>query len=167
MSQFAGFALSFGGFLALTAAIAAWMLRSTTSPLWLKIVMPSLMMALACCAPYSVPSMMGYPVSVSTQGLPDQAELVAFVPHDEDGRVDLWLRTSDVPRAYDTALTAQMKKTLREAQQQMAHGRRAVLAKTAEGKESGARRGDGLAIGQDDSSYVLDENALTELPKKE
>jgi hypothetical protein len=72
MSQFAAFALSFGGFLALTAAIAAWLFRSTTSPLWLKIVMPALMMALACYAPYSVPKMMGYPVSVSMQGLPDQ-----------------------------------------------------------------------------------------------
>jgi hypothetical protein len=167
MSQFAAFALSFGGFLALTAAIAAWLVRSTTSPLWLKIVMPSLMMVLACYAPYSVPNMMGYPVSVSMQGLPDQAELVAFVPHDEVGRVDLWLRTSDVPRAYDTALTAQMKKTLREAQEQMAHGRRTVLAKKAEGKENGARRGDAPAVGQDDASYVLDENALTKLPEKE
>jgi hypothetical protein len=167
MSQFAAFALSFGGFLALTAAIAAWLVRSTTSPLWLKIVMPSLMMALAFYAPYAVPNMMGYPVSVSIQGLPDHAELVGFVPHDEVGRVDLWLRTSDVPRAYDTALTAQMKKTLREAEQQMAHGRRTVLAKKAAGKENGLRRGDALAIGQDESSYVLDENALTELPKKE
>ena len=167
MSQFAAFALSFAGFLALTAAIAAWLFRSAASSLWVKIVMPSLMMALACYAPYSVANMMGYPVSVSMQGLPDQAELVAFVPHDEDGRVDLWLRTSDAPRAYDTALTAQMKKTLRDAQQQMAHGRRAVLTKKAEGKDSGGRRGDALAVGQGDSSYVLDENALTELPRKE
>ena len=167
MSQFAAFALSFGGFLALTAAIAAWLFRCTTSPLWLKIVMPALMTALACYAPYSVPAMMGYPVSVSMQGLPDQAELVAFVPHDEVGRVDLWLRTSDIPRAYDTALTAQMKQTLREAEQQMAHGRRAVLAKKGEGKDSDARAGDALAIGQGESSYVLDQNALTELPKKE
>src|SRR6202020_377472 len=74
---------------------------------------------------------------------------------------------NDVPRAYDTALTAQMKKTLREAEQQMAHGRRAVLAKKGEGKDSGARADDALAIGQGESSYVLDENALTELPKKE
>jgi hypothetical protein len=167
MSHFAAFALSFGGFLALAAGIAAWLFRSTTSPLWLKIVMPALMMALACYAPYSVPKMMGYPVSVSMQDLPDQAELVAFVPHDEVGRVDLWLRTSDAPRAYDTALTAQMKKTLREAEQQLAHGRRAVLAKKGGGKDSGARAGDALAIGQDESSYVLDENALSELPKKE
>jgi hypothetical protein len=33
--------------------------------------------------------------------------------------------------------------------------------------DSGARAGDALAIGRGDSSYVLDENALTELPKKE
>ena len=109
---------------------------------------------------------MGYPVSVSI-GSPDQAELVRLVPHGQVGRVDLLLRTSDVPRAYDTALTAQMKKTLREAEQQMAHGRRAVLAKKGEGKDSGPRAGDALAIGQGESSYVIDENALTELPKKE
>jgi hypothetical protein len=60
-----------------------------------------------------------------------------------------------------------MKKTPREAEQQMAHGRRAVLAKKGEGKDSGARAGDALAIGLGESSYVLDENALTKLPKKE
>ena len=171
MSHFAAFALSFGAFLVLTAVVAAWLFRTATSSLWLKIVMPALMTALACYAPYSVASMMGYPVSVSTEGLPDHAELVAFVAHDDDGRVDLWLRTDDSPRAYDAALTPQMKKTLREAEQEMAHGRRAVLAKKPGGKKAdgknGGRAGDPLGLGQDVSSYVLDENALSQLPKKE
>lgn len=176
MSHFAAFALSFGGFLALTALVAAWLFRTATSSLWLKIVLPTVMTALACYAPYSVANMMGYPVSVSMASLPDHAELVAFVAHDDDGRVDLWLRTDDAPRAYDTALTAEMKRTLREAEQEMAHGRRAVLAKKADGKNAGkngdgkdgvGRAGDSLGLGQDDSSYVLDESALPELPKKE
>ena len=167
MSHFASFALSFGGLLAVMALVAAWLFRTTESPLGLKIILPSLMTGLACYAPYSVAYMLGYPVPVSASGLPDQAELVAFVAHDDDGRVDLWLRTSDVPRAYDTALTPQMKKTLREAERQMAHGRRAVLAKKVEGKEGGNRGGDPLGIGHDDASYVLDPEALTALPQKE
>ena len=167
MSQFAAFALSFGAFLAATALTAAWLFRTTPAPLSLKIILPSLMMALACYAPYSVASMMGYPVSVSAASLPDRAELVAFVAHDDDGRVDLWLRTSDAPRAYDTVLTAEMKKTLREAEEQMARGRRAVLAKKVEGKDAGGPGGDPLGIGRDNSSYVLDPNAMLRLPNKE
>ena len=169
MSHFAAFALSFGAFLALTALIAAWLFRSATSSLWLKIVMPSAMTALACYAPYSVANMMGYPVSASMEGLPDRAELLAFVAHDDDGRVDLWLRTDDSPRAYDMALTAEMKKTLREAEQEMAHGRRAVLAKKAEGKKAaskGGRAGDPLGVGEDDPAYVLDESAPSQLPSE-
>jgi len=174
MSHFAAFALSFGGFLALTALVGAWVFRTATSSLWLKIIMPALMTALACYAPYSVANMMGYPVSVAMADLPDHAELVAFVAHDDEGRVDLWLRTDEAPRAYDAALTAQMKKTLREAEQEMAHGRGVVLAKKAQADGSnkaqaknGGGHGDPFAIGQDDSGYVLDASALTELPQKE
>lgn len=175
MTHFAAFALSFGGFLALGALIAAWLFRTTAAPLWLKIATPTTMMALACCAPYSVASMMGFPVSASLESLPDQAELIAFVPHDDDGRVDLWLRVSDVPRAYDAALTAQMKQTLRDAARELELGRRPFLAKRAEGRSGGEMGaadgrtggGDRLGIGRDDASYVLEQSALFQLPKKD
>ncbi len=168
------FVVGFGALLALIAVIAAWLFRTADAPLSAKIIVPSLAVALACATPFAVNAMLGFPVSAGMDALPDRAELVAFVAHDEDDAVDLWLRTGDapgsqsggVPRAYETRLTAQMKKTLRAAQEAMAHGRRAMLAKRGAGNAKGLG-GDPLAIGDAQRVYELDPSALSALPPKE
>lgn len=165
MTLFSHFALSFGALLALMALIAAWLFRTASAPMWLKIIVPSLTTVLACSTPFAVGSMLGYPVGASFDSLPEKAELVGFVAHDDDGFVDLWLRTGDTPRAYETKLSPAMKKALREAQDAMAHGRRALMAKSARAKEKSA--GDPNGVGDNDRAWVIDPNALSALPAKE
>ncbi len=167
MTDFASFALSFGVLLALMALIAAWLFRTASAPFWAKVAIPSLAVALGCYAPFAVSGMMGFPIPVRFTELPDHAELVAFVPRNDEKRVDLWLRNGEAPRAYETALTEQMKKTLREAAEQIGRGRPAMLTKRGtdgKGKSGGQ---DTLGVGNDDSRYVLDPNATNVLPPKE
>ena len=164
MSLYLHFVLSFGALLALMCVIAAWLFRTANAPLWAKIAVPLAALALACYAPIAAGAIMGFPFSADESALPDRAELVAFVAHDDKGQVDLWLRADDVPRAYETRLTKEMKKTLRQAQDAMAHGQRAVLEKRgAKGRKS---VGDLLGIGDDEGLYELDQSALSALPAK-
>ena len=168
MSLFNAFSLSFGSLLALQALIAGWLFRTASAPLWSKILIPALIVALGCYSPIAVNRMLGYPVSASMTDLPDNADLVAFVPHDGASLVDLWLiiPPADTPRAYETALDARMKQTLRAAQEAMERGGRASLTKTAQGHHKGSA-GDPLAIGDDEPMYVLDPRAMSNLPAKE
>jgi hypothetical protein len=167
MSFFSSFVLSFGAMLVLTAVTAAWLFRTSGAPFPLKIVIPTLLVALACYTPLRVNAIMGFPVTVSFDQLPAQAELVAFVAHDHENQVDLWLRTGDAPRAYETALNAELKRTLRQAREEIAHGRKAMLIKSqalnGDGRSIGS---DTLGIGDDRKGYVLELSA-DELPSKE
>jgi hypothetical protein len=168
VTLFSSFALSFGSLLVLQAVIAAWLFRTASAPLWAKIAVPSLVVALGCYAPFAVASMMGFPVFASMAELPDHAELIAFVPLDGDKRVDLWLRSGDAPRAYETVLDPSMRKVLQEAREKMEHGQAAMLAKTkraAKGAKPGAS--DPLGIGDDPTIYELDPSAMSGLPPKE
>ena len=165
MTIFSQFAISLGASLALQAVIVGWIFRTTSAPTWHKLAVPALAVALACWTPYSASQMMGYPVSVSQVDLPAHAELLAFAPHDDDGTVDLWLRSGgeSLARAYETKLTAGMKKTLREAREAMEHGARAVLTHGKPGRKGAA---DPNAIGDDDTNWSLDADALGALPPK-
>ncbi len=172
MSLYLHFVLSFGALLALIGVIAAWLFRTASAPFWVKVLIPSAAVALGCYAPFAVAEMMGFPVTAAMSALPDKAELLAFVAHDEDSRVDLWLRSSTgpgspsggEPRAYETRLTAQMKKTLEAAREAQARGQIAMLTKRGGKRTRGA--GDPLGIGDDQDLYVLDPSALSSLPPK-
>jgi hypothetical protein len=159
---FSTFVLTYGLMLAGMTVMASWLFRSSTAPMWAKIGLPILVVAGACVTPLEVNPMMGLPVTASLKALPDRAQLIAFVPHDEAQLVDLWLRCGEgPPRAYETQLDEQMKKTLREARQEMDNGRPAVLAK---------RKGPtGLTNGlpDDQVQYVLDDSVRSTPPPKE
>jgi hypothetical protein len=123
--------------------------------------------AAGCYAPWSVNAMLGYPVSVAERDLPNDAELAAFVPHDETGAVDLWLilPSGPDPRAYATKLTPRLKQALREAQEAIAHGVVARL-KRVDGKRGDAsRHGGAYGVGDDDSHWML--SVESPLPAKE
>jgi hypothetical protein len=169
MIDFTSFALSFGALLALMALVAAWLFRTTSAPLWTKVALPSLAVALGCYAPFAVSGMMGFPVSATFEDLPDRAELIAFVPHDAEKRVDLWLKVADAPRAYETQLDANLKQALREAEKAMARGAPATLTKRPSTSAPGTRTRsrDGLGIGDDSEMYVLDPRGMSTLPPKE
>jgi hypothetical protein len=160
---FSAFVASFGSMLLMTALIGAWLFRSSAAPLIAKIAIPALIVALACATPYQVNAMLGFPVSASPATLPAHAELIAFVAHDDDTRVDLWLRQSNaLPRAYETPLDNKLKRTLREAQSRLGHGGRVVLVKA---RLRTKRTGVEELRASDDNSYELDDSFFSLPPK--
>jgi hypothetical protein len=75
--------------------------------------------------------------------------------------VDLWLRCDDgPPRSYETTLDERMKKTLRQAREEMDSGRPAMLAK----RKPATGSANGLANAQDENEYVLDDSVRFALP---
>jgi hypothetical protein len=116
--------------------------------------------------PLEVNPMMGLPVTASLQSLPERAQLIAFLPHDEAKLVDLWLRCDEgPPRSYETTLDERMKKTLRQAREEMDNGRPAMLAKRKSAARDVAKDANGLP--DDQNEYVLDDSVRSQLPPKE
>jgi hypothetical protein len=159
--------LSLASLGAFAAVVLSWLFRQTSAPLWLKVSGPTAAVIAACSLFFTGADLLGYPAPVSESALPDHAELLAFVPHDDAKLVDLWLIApspwGDAPRAYETELTQRMKATLRAAQEAMEHGGRVTLAHA---KATGnSHYSDQLGIGDDDSRYVLEVQPA--LPAKE
>ena len=163
MNFFSTFAASFGSMLLMTAIISSWLFRSSTVPLIAKITVPALIVALACVTPYQVNAVLGLPISAPPASLPTYAELIAFVAHDDDPLVDLWLRQRNAPpRAYETMLNNKLKRILREAQSRLSRGERVMLVKTL-----GTKRTDAKELrAPDEPGYELDDSFFS-LPRKD
>jgi hypothetical protein len=93
---------------------------------------------------------------------PLNAELIAFVAHDDDLLVDLWLRQRNTPpRAYETALNNKLKRILHEAQSRLSPGERVMLVKTL-----GTKRTDAKELrAPDEPGYELDDSFFSLPPK--
>jgi hypothetical protein len=155
------FILSLGAFLLLSAAVSGWLFRTTAAPLYVKLAVPALAVALACWTPWQVSALMGFPLETTFASLPPKAELIAYFPYDDDKRVDLWLRVGQQPRAYSVPMTSGLKSVLRQAGQEQANGARAMLGKKGRKTPSG-----GYAdIPTPDGPYELLPNAFS-LPLK-
>ncbi|MGB7974761.1 MAG: hypothetical protein WCF81_10535 [Roseiarcus sp.] len=164
MNFFSAFAASFGSTLLMIALIGSWVFRSSAAPLIAKIVVPALIVALACATPYQVNAMLGLPILAPPATLPAYAELIAFVAHDDDPLVDLWLRQRNAPpRAYETTLDNRLKRILREAQSRLSRGERVMLVKARLGtKRTGAEE----QRAPDEPGYELDDSFFS-LPAKD
>ena len=105
MTFFSTFVLTYGLLLASMAVIAAWVFRSSMAPLWAKVWFCRSSRRGRLRGAVRSDPMLGFPVSVSVAALPERAQLLAFLPHDEGCLVDLWLLSGDgPPRAYETRL---------------------------------------------------------------
>ncbi len=158
--------ISLGLFYLLMAAIAWWVLRSATVHLAVKIIVPCLLLVLTIATYLTLPGAFGYPVGTTFSTLPQQAELIAFHPYDDEKMVDLWLLQEGArePRAYSVPMTDDLKETLRKAKKAKADGGRTMLAKAP--KAAGKKRPAYMDIDGGESSYVLLPNAF-QLPKKD
>jgi hypothetical protein len=168
MHYFSQFTLTVGLALVLQALVAAWLFRTARTWIGWKLVIPASLVVLACWTPYTAKAIMGLPVETAMAALPQEARLVAFFPHDQDGLVDIWLANGPVPRAYEITLDKATKSMLRAAAVDLAQGRPVFLRK---------RKSDGGAAGRDASTtdlkddfqprYEVDDTALAQLPRKE
>ena len=164
MTLFNSFVGTFGLLLLFTTGVSAWVYRSSTAPIGAKLIVPACLVLLAVLTPFRVLTLMGYPMPASMRDMPQRAELLAFLPYDDDKRVDLWLREGNAqPRAYDIELTDAMKKTLRQAQSEQEQGNQVMLAK--KGKVGTPRQGY-IDIDGGDAPYELSPDAFA-LPSKD
>jgi len=156
-----------GAYLALLAVIGAWLFRTSSAPLFAKIIIPASLMILGCWAPFELPAILGWPIETTFAALPDKAELIAFLPYDDEKQVSLWLMPDGAPqpRAYSVEMTDDLKDTLRKAQKAKADGGRTVLAKVA--KPAGKKRPHQQYSDIDggNSPYVLQDGAFSLPPK--
>jgi hypothetical protein len=158
------FGLQFGGFMLLAAAVAGWLFRYSTAHTAFKIILPSVLVLLACTTWPQVRALMGYPVQTDFASLPYRAELIAFLPYDDDKRVDLWLRVGSAsPRAYDVEMDGDLKKTLKQAQAQQEQGNQVMLRK--KGKQGRPGTPHYIDIDGGKAPYELDQNAFSLPPK--
>jgi hypothetical protein len=128
--------------------------------------MQALLVALGCLTPYEVNSMLGLPRTAALAALPDRAELIAFVAHDEDESADLWLRVENAPpRAYEIAIDEAMKKLLRDARDRKEHGGRVMLVKRAEHADKNTGHQGVTKQRSGDPGYAIDGSAFA-LPDK-
>ena len=164
MNFFNAFAASLGSMLLMTALTGAWLFRSSAAPLIAKITVPALVVVLACTTPYQVNTMLGFPIFAPPATLPAHAELIAFVVHDDDARVDIWLRQGNAPpRAYESALNENLKRTLREAKSRLDRGGRIMLVKASVGTKRAALT---EQPAPDEANYELDDS-YSSLPPKD
>lgn len=130
------FSLALGAFMLLILVVAGFLFRTTAAPLWMKVAIPTLALLISWWTPTQVAALMGFPLATTFDALPTEAELVAFVPHDDDKRVDLWLREAGKdPRSYSIPLTDSLKDTLRKAKQALAGGRVELGKRSKPGKK--------------------------------
>lgn len=165
MNLYNSFVGEFFLLLMFTTGVASWVFRySSVSTGW-KMLVPSCLFLLAFLTPFRVLTLMGYPTPANIRDMPQRAELLAFLPYDDDKRVDLWLREGNAPpRAYDIILTPEMKKTLRQAQSEQEQGNRVMLAKR---DKVGLPRQGYIDIDGGDAPYELSPDAFSLPPKGE
>jgi hypothetical protein len=168
MHYFSQFTLTVGAALALQALVAAWLFRTAHAWIGWKLIVPASTVVLACWTPYTAKAIMGLPVETAVAALPEEARLVAFFPHDQDGLVDIWLASGPVPRAYEIALDKATKTMLRAAAADLAQGR-PVFVRKRKSDGNAAGRGASTTDIRDDFQprYEVDDTAFAPLPRKE
>jgi hypothetical protein len=171
MQYFSQFTLTTGVVFALMALVAAWFFRTADAWIGWKLSIPAALVALACWTPHTVKAMMGLPVETAMAALPDQAQLVAFFPHDQEGLVDLWLVAGPVPRAYEVTLDKATKKLLQTAAADLAQGKPVFVRKRKIDGRATGRPANGAPMTdlKDDFNppYELDDRAFAKLPAKQ
>src|SRR5260370_7456662 len=100
MHYFSQFTLTVGAALALQALVAAWLFRTAHAWIGWKLIVPASMVVLACWTPYTAKAIMGLPVETAIAALPEEARLVAFFPHYQDGLVNICFPSGPLPPAY-------------------------------------------------------------------
>ena len=148
------------------ALAAAWFIKTSKVPFWLKILAPAIFVAAACAIPFKLLDILGNPKSTSIDALPENSTLLALQPHDNDRKVWLWLQAEGQPPvSYDVAITDKEKDTLRDAEAQLKSGQKTSLRVK---KGTRARLLPSMTDLDDnqEGAFVLDE-AFSKLPPKE
>jgi hypothetical protein len=98
--------------------------------------------------------------------MPEEVQLLAFVPHDKEKLVDIWIMTgAGEPRAYKVPLTEGLKKTLNQSREQLEQGGKVRLKKEGGVKDGKGGQDYGHGNQQDQPTYILKD--VGSLPAKD
>lgn len=120
--SFLPFAIIVSALLAGIVVIAAWLFRASSAPLAVKIALPATMLAAALYLPWTFAAMLGRPVPIAADDLPNGARLIGLQMFDGDTRAQLWLSENGSTRLYEIAVSEADKKELRKARAGVAGG---------------------------------------------
>lgn len=95
------FLILIGATLTLMTVMAAWAFKSSSAPLWAKVLLPLTIVAASCVAPIALNLTAGCPVSITFEQLPGCFDLMAFSANDEEKRVSIWIIEGKSTRAYE------------------------------------------------------------------
>ena len=121
--DFVAFAIRLGAWFLAASIMLAWSFRTTGTSLLARIVLPISLVALGISLPFSVREMMGYPFDAALDAIPKDSRLIAFVEHDRDSKVDLWLQEPrQSPRAYRIDENEAVQRSMAEAHKRLKEG---------------------------------------------
>ena len=133
--DFLAFAIRLGAWFLAASIMIAWIFRTSGASLMARIIMPIALVALGISLPFSIREMMGYPIDTKVDAIPASSKLVAFVEHDRDNVVDLWLQEAhESPRAYRVPEDELMKKSMAEAHKRLKDGAPVYVLQSNGGK---------------------------------
>lgn len=140
MPSFVPFALIIGAVFATLVVISAWTFRTSTAPIAIKIILPTLLLAGAIYAPWPFSAMLGRPVPISVNDIPNGARFIALQMFDGDTRAQIWLSDGPSTRLYEITVSDDDKKQLRKARQGLAGGDRVTIRTSSESSQSGLHK---------------------------
>lgn len=120
MTSVAEFALESGVVLTLSVTIAASLFRSASVSFALKLIIPSLMLAISIAAPWRIGALLGQPRPVACSDLPKTFNLIAFLPNGESA--DLFIQAGGPPRLYEVEAGADFRAALAKLKPKLARG---------------------------------------------
>lgn len=178
MTPFSAFILTDAALLGLLVCAVTWIFKTSAGAIGVKVALALSLAALACWSPLATRAILGYPQARAMNELPDKFQL--FAMHSADDRsFDLWIAGPDepTPLAVTVVPDQEMRKALRQAQQNLGQGQPVFLSRnasdkagdgrgSAEGAPGNAQAGSPrTAFGDDQDRWVLDVPAG--LPRKD
>ncbi len=170
MNDILTFAVALGALLCGFVVVAAWLFRTSSAHIAVKLILPSALLALSIYAPFTFIQFLGRPYPTTFDRMPEQIELIAFKSIDDDKSVDLFVAEKESTRLYEIPLDKQTKQALRKAQGDISQGRPVILSKTknrATDGLKGSTHGVTDIMGNDRPGYVLYDSVQPDLPPKE
>lgn len=164
MSPIAEFVSSASALLAAMVVISAFTLRATNAPLWSKVVIPMMMMALAFYVPTRINGLLGSPQKVTCEQLPKSFYIVSFVSSDDAEIADLFTRTSGSTRTYEVSLDAGMKTALAGLRPKLSRGPVHISRNCENIKPTSPNHAETSSVDENGESVLQDD---LETPKKD
>lgn len=113
------------------ALIASWMFIVSRRHVLTRVIGCGAAMILALCVWTNITAILGYAVPAQPAG---KVQVVAFVDDHIHGKIYLWLREADGPRAYVVPYSEGLANGLIQAKKQASDGSRIMLAPDGNGR---------------------------------